>query len=420
MIRLHRLAAALICAGCTAQESGTPLGSAGSGGALSGGATANAGTLNDRGGSAGASESGVAGGPSAESGAGQASSAAGSSGAAGAAGESSGCDAAMIADVPIAFQRGWDPLGYPPYALDGCTLVYLASAGDAGSLHVQQLATGKDELLEPGLRMPRRPTIADGLIAWEADGASGSEVHVWHSGTIETLSGPFDHAGEPRATAGALVFTAFLSKASTGDSDVYLYEVGSGKLSVIADGPGQQRFADVSATHVAVTDFFEDPKGYFDEQGGSISDILLVERTTGLRTPRKLPGKQAFPLLGSDGVFAYLEWGAVHPEPKFSQFWLKGGYVNRAPSEDFQVKASGPVSTNPAYVRPSLRGLSLDFVDTIENRPQLFRADLGMLLEPLPVSISGAIQLFGPVAGDTFTLVATQSARGVSLLAVAR
>jgi hypothetical protein len=176
----------------------------------------------------------------------------------------------------------------------------------------------------------------------------------------------------------------------------------------------------VSPTHVAFTDFSEDPKGYFSE-AGSISDIALVERSSGQRSNRVAPGKQAFPLLGTGSVFAYLEWAAVHPEPKLGQFWLKAGYLNRPVSEDFNVKVDGQVSTNPAYVRPSLRGQKLDFIDQGVNGPLLYRASLSTPGALASFAVAGSLSLFGPVAGERFTLLANQrSERVFELLAVPR
>ena len=314
----------------------------------------------------------------------------------------------------------WDPLGYPPYAFDGCTLVYVASAGDPGTLRVRDLASGEETVLETAASKPRRPTVAGPVIAWEADGAAGSEVRVRVGGKIQSMSGAFVRAEEPRATDDSGVFTAFLGPGPNDDSDIYLFDVKTGQLSAVATGPGQQRFADVSPTHVAITDFSEDAYGYFNE-AGSISDIALIERATGQRTNRPSPGKQAFPLLGTDGVFAYLEWAAVHPEPKLGQFWLKVGYLGRPASEDFNVKTTGQITTNPAYVRPSLRGLNLDFVDQGAEGLALYRAALdtpGLLTSS---KISGGLSLFGPVAGERFTLLANQlSAQSAALIAVAR
>jgi len=375
---------------------GTNTGRAGTGGVAHGGASSSAG---------GAATAGNAG--SAES--------------AGSAGISNdGCDAATVGDLDVYLRATWDPLGYPPYAFDGCTLVYLATGSEPGALHVRNLATGEDEVLETAATKPRRPVVSGSVIAWEADGVAGSEVHVRIDGSIETMSGPFVSAEEPRATNDAVVFTAFLGPDPNDDSDVYLFDTASRKLSPIATGAGQQRFADVSPTHVAFTDFAEDPQGYFNESG-SISDIAMVERATGQRNNRAAPGKQAFPLLGTDGVFAYLEWAAVHPEPKLGQFWLKAGRLDRPVSEDFNVKASGQVNTNPAYVRPSLRGLKLDFIDQGTDGVALFRAALGTPNALTSLKIQNSLQLFGPVAGDRFTLLANQrAAQTFTLLAVAR
>lgn len=347
----------------------------------------------------------------------------GHAGAAGDGGES--CDAASVGDLELSLRNSaeWDPLGYPPYAFDGCTLVYLASGSELGALHLRDLASGDDQVLETAATKPRRPAVSGPVITWEADGALGSEVRVRYGGQVETVSGAFVRAAEPRATDDAVVFTAFLGPDPNADSDVYLFDVKSGQLSAVADGAGQQRFADVSATYVAFTDFSEDPKGHFDE-AGSISDVALIERATGMRSNRTLPGKQAFPLLGADGVFAYLEWAAVHPEPKLGQFWLKSGSVDRPVSEDFNVKTTGQVSTNPAYVRPSLHGLNLDFVDQGADGVALYRATLGTRGAPGALASFKAVDsllLFGPVAGDRFTLLANQrSAHSFALLAVPR
>lgn len=349
--------------------------------------------------------------------------AAGSAGASGSAGaDDSACDASSVGDLEVNLRNAfdWDPLGYPPYAFADCTLVYIAAGNDAGALHLRNLATGDDVVLEPATSRPRRPAVSGSVIAWEATGALGSEVRVRYEGRTATLAGAFVRAEEPRAANDAVVFTAFLGSDPNSDSDVYLFDVRSGELSLMGGGAGQQRFADVSATHVAFTDFSEAEKGYFDESG-SVSDIVLVDRASGTRSTRVAPGKQAFPLLGTGGVFAYLEWAAVHPEPKLGQFWLKAGSLDRPVSEDVNVKPMGQVSTNPAYIRPSLHGLNLDFVDQGADGVALYRAALGAPNAPVPLKIAGSLQLFGPVAGDRFTLLANQrSAQSFALLAIPR
>lgn len=337
--------------------------------------------------------------------------------------EPEGCSVQAAQGLAVFSANGWDPLGYPPYALDGCTLVYVASAegADNGALRLLDLATGQDVLLQSGAEHPRRPAVAGAVVAWESDGADGSQVHVRYGSGATLLEKSFALAAEPRAARDAVVFTAFQAAGATADTDVRLFDVTTQQLIPIATGAGQQRFADVSATHVAVTDFSEDPKGYFDEMG-SISDIIVIERATLERSVRAADGKQAFPLLGDGGVLAYLAWGAVHPEPKFSQFRLMAGRLDQPVAQDVNVKGGdAQVSTNPAYVRPSLHGSSLDYVDEVASVPQLFRADLAALAPPVAAAVPGASRLLGPVAGDTWTLVAKPLAgASLSLVAVAR
>ena len=106
---------------------------------------------------------------------------------------------------------------------------------------------------------------------------------------------------------------------------------------------------------------------------------------------------------------------------KFSEFWLKAGRVDRPSAEDFNVKTMGQVSTNPAYVRPSLRGLNLDFIDQGTDGVALYRAALGTPGTLVSLKLAGASQLLGPVAGDRFTLLGNQrSFQSLSLLAVPR
>jgi len=338
-----------------------------------------------------------------------------------AAGAPETCGPAAIAGLGV-FSPGWDPLGYPPYAIDGCTLVYVAPAAGDGALRRRDLASGDDVLLESAAAHPRRPTVAGGVIAWERDGDGPGDSSVNVLADQPARARLFAHAGEPRATTDAVVFTKFLGSLASDDTDVVLYEVESDQDLPIASGAGQQRFADVSPSHVAVSDFSEDPLGYFKESG-AVSDVLVIDRKTGERTLRAAPGKQAFPLLGTGGLLVYLEWGAVHPEPNFSEFTLKAGSVFQAVASDFNVKGDGTVSTNPAYVRPSLHGIYLDFIDHAFDTPQLFRSTLDSSAPgaPTAVSIAGATTFFGPASAEALTLIATPLAgQQLSLVAIAR
>ena len=336
-------------------------------------------------------------------------------------GASSSCGAADLEGLSVFSSGRWDPLGYPPYALEGCTLVYVAPDSGGGALHLRNLATGEDVELEPAASLPRRPALSGDVIAWEIGDAAQSQVRVSYQGNVQTLTGDFDHAGEPRVAADAVVFTAFMTAAQTGDTDVYLYDVKGDGPMPIAEGAGQQRFADVSLTHVAVTDFSEDPRGYFNESDStSVSDVLIIDRKSGLSTPRKRAGKQAFPLLGSDDALAYLDWGEVHPEPKFSQFGLRVGVLGAPVEADYDVKPEG-VRTDPAYLRPSLHGQNLDFVDTQGDVVSLYSFDLGSQQPPVAVPIAGVTRLFGPVAADAMTLIAKPlEGQTLALTAVAR
>jgi hypothetical protein len=375
-------------------------------------------------GHAGVSSSGAAQGGSSNT-AGGTRSAGGSANEASASGAAAGgagsvCAAADLDGLSVFSSGRWDPLGYPPYALDGCTLVYVAPADGGGALHLRNLVTGDDSELEPAAATPHRPTVSGDLIAWEIGDTATSQVRVRYQGRTQTLSGDFEHAGEPRATADAVVFTGFLGPNPIDDTDVYLYDAVNDELSLLASGPGQQRFADVSLTHVVVTDFSEDSRGYFD-QYDSVADLLVIDRQSGIATPRPRPGKQAFPLLGSDGAFIYLDWGAVHPEPKFSQFGLRAGVLDAPLEADYDVKPDDTIHTDPAYVRPSLHGQHVDFVDTQAGVIGLYRFTLGSSEPPLATPITGSPQLFGPVAADAMTLVSKPlEGQTLALTAVAR
>jgi hypothetical protein len=285
--------------------------------------------------------------------------------------------------------------------------VYVADEQGGGALRLRDLASGAEIVLEEAASHPRRPAVSGAVIAWEVGDDATSQVRVHHQGLTRTLTGDFHRAGEPRVCADAVVFTAFLGEERSSDSDVYLYDVASDQLAAIASAPGQQRFADVSLSHVALTDFSEDPAGYFDEME-SIADVVVVDRGSGEVITRQAPGKQAFPLLASDGAVVYLHWGSVHPEPKFGQFWLKAGYPGEPVELDVDLKEE-MVQTNPAYVRPSLHGINVDFVDAPASVVGLYRVSLSDLRAPVATLVpSGGVQLLGPVAGRALTLVSQQ------------
>ncbi|WP_437971080.1 hypothetical protein WMF04_18115 [Sorangium sp. So ce260] len=313
--------------------------------------------------------------------------------------------------------------GAPPYAIDGCWLVYVGApaAGDgSGDLKLRDLGTGEELLLAPAAEEPRRPALAGDVVAWEATENGTRVVRVRWGGEAGTIPGPFDHAGEPRVEGDAVVLTGWLTADEAGDTDIFLYEPGQAEAVRIASGPGQQRFPDISATHVAFADFSEDPDGRFDEDERDLADIVVYDRRTGRATPRSREGKQAFPMLGAGERVAYLEWEWMHPEPKFERFDLLLGDI-AAPGSGDAVAASIEMAGAP-YVLPAVRGELVEWVErpgggeaSLRRRP----ADLSAPAAEVP-GLSG-LELFGPSASATITVLAARSPGGeLELRGIAR
>lgn len=329
-----------------------------------------------------------------------------------------GCVATAAEGIEVAATDGSGAngyaLGYAPHAMAGCLLVYVHPDG---SLRARDLARGGEETLAEAVEAPRRPTAFGGVVAWEALEAGQRVVRVRAEGATRTVTGAFDHAGEPRAAGDAVVFTGWLSPDEAGDTDVFLYEPEKATAIAVASGPGQQRFSDVSATHVAFADFAEDADGRFDEDATDASDVVVIERDTGRTTRRARPGKQAFPLLGAEGRVVYLEWGPMHPEPKFSAYTLIVGDVREAGEADVTVV---DIETAVPYVRPTAQGSSLEWVQWRRGASAtLFRqpADLGA--EATLVTGMEFVELHAPVAGEGMTVVAARAADGAMVIRAA-
>jgi hypothetical protein len=313
-------------------------------------------------------------------------------------------------------------LGYPPYAVDGCRLLYVANGGvngSSGELRLRDLATGAEAVLEGAASKPRRPAARGGWMTWEATLSGVDVVRVAADKEIQTLEGPFDHAGEPRVSGDAIVFTGWLGPDSTADTDVFLFETATGAIKKVGEGPGQQRFADVSATHVAWADFAEDPDGTFNESGIDAADIVVFTRESSAITPRKRPGKQAFPLLGATGKLVYLDWGEVHPEPKFSEYDLRIGALGALVEADVTVDH---VITQQPYVRPAALGGFLEWVRWPSGgSAELLRrpADLSKPAASLPGL--GGMEIYSPTASAAITLVGARApGKPMTLAAFAR
>ncbi|WP_437282101.1 hypothetical protein WME90_16520 [Sorangium sp. So ce375] len=304
--------------------------------------------------------------------------------------------------------------GAPPYAIDGCSLVYVAAPQDgeaSGDLKLRDLATGEELLLAPAAEQPRRPALAGDVVVWEATENGRRVVRARRGGEILTIPGAFDHAGEPRVEGDAVVLTGWLTADEAGDTDVFLYEGGQAEAIRVASGPGQQRFPDISATHVAFADFSEDPDGRFDEDARDLADVVVYDRRTGRATPRPREGKQAFPMLGAGERIAYLEWGLNHPEPKFEQFDLLIGDIT-APGSGDAVAAIVEMASAP-YVLPAVRGELVEWVERPDGGEASLRrrpADLSAPAAEVP-GLSG-LELFGPSASATITVLAARSPGG--------
>jgi hypothetical protein len=331
-------------------------------------------------------------------------------------------------DVAASDVYGGTPyaLGYPPYAIDGCRLVYVAASasGGGGALLLRDLATGKEQTIAEATEEPRRPSIAGAWITWEATigGAPGVRVRGESDAAVPvTIQGAFDHAGEPRAAADAVVFTAWLGPKDTDDTDIFLYRPATQEVAAVSPTPKQQRFPDISATHLAWADFSGDLDGYYTDASSYAheADVVLFDRATSTATTRHAPGKQAFPILGATGKVAYLDWVDVQPEPKLDAYTLRIGDLG-APIEGDSVVAQ--ISTTLLHVRPVARGPLLEWVASVDGSPLQLQRQRADLAEP-PVTLPGldGLQILGPVASDRLTLVGVRKpGAAVELRAFAR
>jgi hypothetical protein len=283
------------------------------------------------------------------------------------------------------------------------------TAGAPGELRLRDLGTGAESVIAPAGESPRHPTTAGGVIAWEALDNGRAVVRVRANGATDTMSGGFDHAGEPRAAADAVVFTAWRGADPLSDTDVFLYDVAAQRADVVLGGPAQQRFSDVSRGYVAAADFSEDPSGVFNETPTNVADIILFDRGTRAVSRRPWPGKQAFPLLVSPSRLGYLDWGEVHPEPKFSQYTLRVGDIQGAVANDVTVAL---VKNVGQYILPAGRNGSLEWVDSPTGMPTLWRVPADMSRPPAAVPGLDGLQLFAPAAAASFTIVGTMPMAG--------
>jgi hypothetical protein len=285
--------------------------------------------------------------------------------------------------------------------------VYVAKSG---ALALRDLATGAETTLETAAEAPRRPSVTAGgaLVAWEYGGTGVSGVRVKNGASTITLTGAFAYAGEPRAGGTAVAFTASAGPLATSDTDVWLFDAATGKTALAVGGPAQQRFADVSARWLAVTDFTETPDGLYHADGTDLADVVVLDRMTGTLTRRAAPGKQAFPMLTSTDLVGYLDWSAIHPEPKLVEYQLKAGAIGAEPATDRVIADVRYVASD--YARPAAFSGTLEWIANPDGQTVLWRAPADGSAAPAAVSGLDGLVLYAPAPSAGFTILAAAAA----------
>jgi hypothetical protein len=356
-------------------------------------------------GQAGSGQAGSGQAGSGQAGSGQSGSGQSGSGTAGAAGSGLSCDGSKAAGIALATV---DDYHYPSYGLDGCQLLYLAPAGTSAELRLRDLATGDETLLAPASDHPRRPSLAWPVAAWEATEGGHQVVRVWTGGTTTTLAGAFAQATEPGAAPDAVVFTSWAGTSPSADTDVAVYLVSTGQIVPLFTGPAQQRFASISATHVAFTDFAEDPDGWFQPTKETLlADVVLYDRMLCQLETHPLPGKQAFPLVGSAGHVVYLDWPNDRPEPKFQAYSIHAWDLAASPVDPDRLLDEVQTLGQTEYARPSTRD---GLVEWVAGSSTLRRAHLSDNLPPETLPGFPDQDVFFPASAGPFSLVATRPA----------
>lgn len=285
---------------------------------------------------------------------------------------------------------------------------------------VRDLSSGAEVEVAPASETPRRPTMKASVLAWEAtiSGVASVRVKVGVDAPV-TLAGAFDHAKEPRASADLVVFTGFAQPGDLSDADVYAFDPATKTVTVVASGPGQQRWADVSATHVAWSDFAEDPDGRLDENDTDVCDVVLRDRATGVDKPLPRVGKQGYPQLGSDGFVVFLDWPAVHPEPKLQAYGLRA-WEHAKGSDALVADVQHDAATGSTHLRPSTLSGAVVWVgkDAGTGALSLFTSPLGSPSAAVVPGASGG--LFAPVLTPSHVVLASGAATAPTLQIVAR
>lgn len=312
--------------------------------------------------------------------------------------------------APASVVAPGDPLGYPAYGLAGCRLAYVDAA--TKNLLLRDLSTGVETTLDLAQYSPRRPSVSNDVVAWEASENGRAVVRVFYGDATVTLSSPnaIDHLGEPSAATSSVAVTGWKALADSSDTDVFIYDASASSFTAVATGPAQQRFSAASDDVVLVTDFSEDPKGYYTGDGTDLADIAVYDKRAHAYAVRHRPGKQAFPAILSKDVLGYLEWGDVHPEPKLEAYSVYDASLSGDPTTDAKV---ADVTNASRFLRPSASSGVLEWVTLdVTGAGVLWRATQGSA----PTMTFSGSALDAPVSAAQGTLVAS----GGTLQVVAR
>lgn len=231
------------------------------------------------------------------------------------------CD--LVLDGPIAIA---DPTPAPTYAIGSCRVAWVERG--TNRLLMRRLGVGQrvGQIAGPAPASDARREISFGpltnayLVSWVEGPPNDSRVMVAVPGVVapKAISGPFHHAGEARVSAGVskdggpagvVAFTGWLTADPKGDTDVFAYDPLTDTLTILADGPGQQRWPGTSNSEIAITDFHEDPDGRFDDDGADRADILVINRIANTRRAFPRPGLQAH--ARTCGHALYRDWNAA-------------------------------------------------------------------------------------------------------------
>jgi hypothetical protein len=222
-----------------------------------------------------------------------------------------------------------------------------------------------------------------------------------------TVPGAYTRAFEPRVGVDAVVYTFTRDdpESEAPDLDVAVFTPSTRTVTVVGEGPGQQRFGAIAKGRVAFADFSEDPTGAFSTTAPRAADVVVVDLATGARTARLAPGAQVFPRLSDDGLLLYADLGEGLPEPKVGTYRVMLGRVDAPIAADRAVHDRPSIASSTPWLQPSLHD---GFVAWIEDGTQLLRRGVALDAAPTVVATHPA-GLVGVAQGGLAAYVAARS-----------